>query len=153
MKNAPYKEIIDLATERKEYFLLCKCKSKKYTLYSQWEDHIKAQLARFRSATDMNNFKRYCINISRGQAEMPNMFTTCIGWVVAIYIGKMCANSPDYTILALLLMMFICLIICGMKLKRQKCFYDDIINIIDSLEAEKGFLSSQSTVTADKHGG
>ncbi len=39
-KNQPFREIINLAKEFKDYKALCKCKSKKYTYYDQWEKHL-----------------------------------------------------------------------------------------------------------------
>ena len=45
MKNPPYKEIIDLNAERKEYSRLCNGKSRIFKLYTEWEAHIKELLA------------------------------------------------------------------------------------------------------------
>ena len=55
MKKAPYKEIIDMKAEQKEYALLCEGKSKKFKVYSEWEDHIKDLLAKFHTLKDLYN--------------------------------------------------------------------------------------------------
>lgn len=69
MKNPPYKEIIDLNAERKEYSRLCNGKSRIFKLYTEWEDYIKRLLSGFNSPKDLYNFKHYCINAARAQEK------------------------------------------------------------------------------------
>lgn len=53
MKRSPYKEILDLGVERKEYARLCNGKSERFKLYSEWEGYIKSRLLRFKTDKDL----------------------------------------------------------------------------------------------------
>ena len=84
MKKIPYLEIINLKEERNEYARLCNGKSKKFKLYTEWEDHIKELLTDFHTPQDLYNFKRYCINADRSQEKAPEMFIAYIGLLIPL---------------------------------------------------------------------
>ena len=94
MKDSPYNSILNFKTEQKEYALLCKGKSKKYKLYTDWEEHIIECISKFKDEKDLYNFKRYCLNRERTSSKMPEMFATYIGLLITIYLDRLIDGLP-----------------------------------------------------------
>lgn len=140
MKHPPYHEIINIKEERKEYGLLCNAKSKKYRLYSDWEDHIKCLLSDFRSPKDLYNFKRYCMNADRTQEKAPDMFYGYIGILLPIYIDTIWKDMPALLTILCFVGILAYTIVQNKKLARESCFFRDVVEIIEELE------NSQDTV-------
>ncbi len=134
MRKPPYHEIINLKIEQKEYGRLCCGKSKQFTLYSEWEDHIKGILADFRSSKDLYNFKHYCINIARSQEKSPEMFWCYIGFLIPIYIDTLWKDFPPILTVAVFIAVFAYAALLSKKIARESCFFRDIIDIIESME-------------------
>lgn len=136
MKKPPYHEIINIKEERKEYARLCNGKSKKFTLYTEWESHIKEMLADFSTPQDLYNFKRYCMNADRSQEKAPDIHLAYIGLLIPLYVDTIFDGMPAILTLALVVILLICVIIQSKKLAKESCFFKDVINIIESIEDE-----------------
>ena len=136
MKKPPYHEIINLKEERKEYARLCNGKSKKFKLYTEWEDHIKALLADFRTPQDLYNFKRYCINAARAQEKAPEMYVAYICLLIPLYLDTFWDGMPVILAPIFLVAILAYAIIQNKKLARESCFFKDIIDVIESLEKD-----------------
>ena len=134
MKKPPYHEIINLKEERNEYAKLCSGKSKKFKLYTEWEDHIKALLAGFRTPQDLYNFKRYCINAARAQEKAPEMYVAYIGLLIPLYLDTFWDGMPVILAPIFLVAILAYAIIQNKKLARESCFFKDIVDIIDVME-------------------
>ena len=135
MKYAPYAEIIDIKTERKEYSLLCQGKSKIYKYYSDWEEHIKGCLRGFEEPQDLYNFKRYCINSARVMEKAPDMYLGYIALIITMYIDKALVNLPIHFMIVLLLGVIIYSIVQNKRLAKECHFFQDIIEIIEKQES------------------
>ena len=136
MKKPPYHEIINLKEERNEYARLCNGKSKKFKLYTEWEDHIKALLAGFRTPQDLYNFKRYCINAARAQEKAPEMFIAYIGLLIPLYVDTMFKGIPAFLTLFCFAGILIYALVQNKKLAKESYFFKDIIDVIESLEKD-----------------
>ena len=136
MKKPPYHEIINLKEERNEYARLCNGKSKKFKLYTEWEDHIKALLAGFRTPQDLYNFKRYCINAARAQEKAPEMFIAYIGLLIPLYLDTFWDGMPVILAPIFLVAILAYAIIQNKKLAKESCFFKDIIDIIEMIEKD-----------------
>ena len=136
MKKPPYHEIINIKEERKEYARLCNGKSKKFTLYTEWENHIKELLSDFSTPQDLYNFKHYCMNADRAQEKAPDMHLAYIGLLIPLYVDTIFDGMPAILTLTLVVILLICVIIQSKKLAKESCFFKDVINIIESIEGE-----------------
>lgn len=136
MKKIPYLEIINLKEERNEYARLCNGKSKKFKLYTEWEDHIKELLTDFHTPQDLYNFKRYCINADRSQEKAPEMFIAYIGLLIPLYLDAFWDGMPVILAPIFLVAILAYAIIQNKKLARESCFFRDMIDIIDEIEKD-----------------
>lgn len=134
MKKPPYHEIIDIKAEQKEYSRLCIGKSKKFTLYSEWEDHIKSLLANFGSHKALYNFKHYCINAARVQGKAPDTFLAYIGLLIPLYLETIFKGEPALLTLFCLVAILVYALIQNKKLAKASFFFTDIVDIIDEVE-------------------
>ena len=137
MKKAPYKEIIDMKAEQKEYALLCEGKSKKFKVYSEWEDHIKDLLAKFHTLKDLYNFKHYCVNASRAHEKTPDMYIVCISLFIPLYLDTFFMDLPTIIAPLVFLVLVAHIVIQNKKLTKESCFYKDIIEIAEKIECEQ----------------
>lgn len=136
MKKLPYHEIINIKEERKEYARLCNGKSKRFTLYTEWEEHIKELLSRFSSPRDLYNFKHYCMNADRVQEKTPDMHLAYVGLLIPLYLDTVFDEMPAILTLVLAGILLIYVIIQNKKIAKESCFFKDIIDIIEELERE-----------------
>ena len=133
----PYIEIIDLKSEQEEYVKLCDGKSCLYLTYTSWETHISELLNKFDKATDLYNFKRYCINQDRVFLNSPEMFGSYMILLVTLVLGKI---DSYLSILGLATFLFYFMwygISRHKSIIKGSCFYKDIIEIIEKVEKEK----------------
>ena len=137
MKRPPYHEIINIKDERKEYAQLCNGKSKKFKLYTEWENHIKELLADFCTPQDLYNFKRYCINAARSQEKAPEMFIAYIGLLIPLYLDTFWDGMPAILAPIFLTAILAYAIIQNKKLAKESCFYKDLVDVIELLENEQ----------------
>ena len=142
MKKQPYKGIINLRDERKEYGRLCRGKSKIYKFYTDWETHIRECLLSFNNSQDLYNFKRYCINIDRGAQVAPEMFTNYVILLIPIYIDILFKDIPPFSVIISALIIIIYGIRQNLKLNQDRYIFHDIIEIIEKIEKEQSETSS-----------
>lgn len=142
MKKYPYKEVIDLKEERKEFALLWSGKSKKYEQYSDWENHIKEQLSCFSSSQELYNFKHYCINVSRSQEKAPDMYLSYVGLLIPIYLDTIFDGMPKLLTLLLFIAVLFYAIVQNKKMATESYVFRDIISIIDKAEGTIEFGQS-----------
>lgn len=142
MKKHPYKEVIDLKEERKEFALLWSGKSKKYEQYSDWENHIKEQLSCFSSPQELYNFKHYCINVSRSQEKAPDMYLSYVGLLIPIYLDTIFDGMPKLLTLLLFIAVLFYAIVQNKKMATESYVFRDIISIIDKVEGTIEFGQS-----------
>lgn len=134
MKKTPYIEIVDMEAERNEYSLLCRGKSKKYSLYSDWEEHMTECLSRFETYKDLYNFKRFCINSERTSTKAPDMFISYVALLLTVCLDILFEGLNSWLLVIMLLALLAYTIYQNKILIRESFFYQDVIEIIDKLE-------------------
>lgn len=136
MKKNPYAEIIDLDKEVKEYKKLCRCKSKKFTYYTEWEKHIRELLSKFASEKDLYNFKRYCINYERTAKLIPSFYINFMVLYLTIFIDKF-IKELNILIWLFLFLLSVLLTLCqNLAYSKEAYFYRDIIEIIEDFQQQ-----------------
>lgn len=123
MKKPPYHEIINIKEERKEYARLCNGKSKKFTLYKEWENHIRELLSSFSTPQDLYNFKHYCMNADRAQEKAPDMHLAYISLLIPLYLDTIGDQMPAILTIILVVILFAYIIIQNKKLAKESCFF------------------------------
>lgn len=134
MKKSPFSSIIDLNSEQKEYDRLCKYKSKKYKLYTEWEEHIAHCLSKFNTEKDLYNFKRYCMNRERTSSKIPEMFVIYITLLIPLYVEKMTDGFPPIMPICVALFIVCYSIIYYKRIILESYFFKDLIEIIERQE-------------------
>lgn len=134
MKKSPFSSIIDLNSEQKEYGRLCKYKSKKYKLYTEWEEHIAHCLSKFNTKKDLYNFKRYCMNRERTSSKIPEMFVIYITLLIPLYVEKMTDGFSPIMLICAALLAVCCLMICYKRIIHESYFFKDLIEVIERQE-------------------
>lgn len=136
LKKNPYAEIIDLDKEVKEYKKLCRCKSKKFTYYTEWEKHIRELLSKFASEKDLYNFKRYCINYERTAKLIPSFYINFMVLYLTIFIDKF-IKELNILIWLFLFLLSVLLTLCqNLAYSKEAYFYRDIIEIIEDFQQQ-----------------
>lgn len=149
MKKPPYHEIINIKEERKEYARLCNGKSKKFTLYTEWENHIKELLSDFSTPQDLYNFKHYCMNANRAQEKAPDMHLAYIGLLIPLYLDTIWDQMPAMLTLTLVVILLVFVIMQNKKLAKESCFFKDIIDIIEKMDGENVCSASLTVAICD----
>ena len=133
----PFSEILDLKSELKEYRRLCKQKSKKYTYYSEWKEHIVGQLLQLDSSTTLDDFKHYCIHIGRAE----KWYTMAISEITAALISAAISLLfPEQKLIITMLIFsiaFTAFLGLNATKTRDNYFYSDIVDIIEELQKSK----------------
>lgn len=136
-KNQPYKEIIYLREEGKEYSRLCSGKSTKYKYFTDWEAHIREHLLLIKDPRDFYNFKRYCMNVDRRARMAPEMLMSFLLLLIPLYIDAFFEGFPPFVKIIAALLLMALTITQNLKL-RQECFLSrDILEIIEKIEKEQ----------------
>ena len=136
-KYQPYAKIIDLKLEQEEYVRLCDGKSELYLTYTSWERHIKERLSKIENATDLYNFKRYCINQDRVYSNIPELFGSYTLLLITIVFDKIepCLSIIGIVAAALYFVWYV--LIRHKRVIKGSCFFKDIIEVIEKIEKEK----------------
>ncbi len=138
MKYMPYQEVMNFDEERDEYIKLCRGKSKKYTYYTDWEEHIKGCILKINTKKNFCNFKHYCISRERTTSKMPEMFS-----VYSTLFLTFCFNKIDNILLSVILTVLLLLGAIMYMITQHKIaiyessFFKDIIGIIEKVESEQ----------------
>ena len=134
LKKNPYAEIIDLDKELKEYKKLCRCRSKKFAYYTDWEKYICKLLEKFETDIDLYNFKRYCMNYGRTATTIPGIYINIMILYITIFIDK-CVTELNFLVWLFIMLLSVILILAqNISYNNEDYFYKDIIEIIESLE-------------------
>lgn len=140
-KNQPYKEIIYLHEERKEYVRLCNGKSTKYKYFTDWEAHIRERLLLIKDTRELYNFKRYCMNVDRGAQIAPKFFMSFISLLIPLYINVYLDALPGELSIFIMSIALACVIVPVIKfifkLNQECCLAHDILEIIEKMENEQ----------------
>ncbi len=146
MKHHPYQEIINLYIESKEYALLCRGKSKTYTYFSDWEDHILESLRKFPTQKQLYNFKRYCKNKENTTSQSPNLFGVSVTIFLSTYLAQILQDldkvykAPEYKFIIWIPVCIIGLLMFTNSMRSfitGSSFYTDIIMLIEKVENER----------------
>ena len=133
-RNNPYSEIINLNDELSEYKKLCRGKSKKYTRYTEWKDHIVELLSKINNERDLIDFKHYYINIQRPSIGQGNLFVQLILVLMPIYLNVIPVPHKEVLIVVYFIVLTIVTVIAYNDLEMPNRFYDDILEIIGEIE-------------------
>lgn len=136
LKNNPYAEIIDLDKEVKEYKKLCRCKSEKFTYYTEWEKHIRELLSKFKSERDLYNFKRYCINYERTAKLIPSFYINFMVLYITIFIDKFIKELNILVWLFIFLLSVLLTLCQNLAYSKEAYFYKDVIEIIEDFQQQ-----------------
>lgn len=143
MKYNPYGECIQFHTEREEYWKLCRCKSEKFTFYSDWEKHIQTLLVPIHDQNKLNDFKHYLISCERTRNAIKPLYVQFVVFLTTIYVDKE-INLGMYGILLILFISFATCILHQDKLQNEADFYKDVIQIVEA--EEKKILNSAESI-------
>lgn len=134
MKYQPYREIINIEIELKEYRKLCRGKSEKYLYYSDWKTHIQELFSNFQSNDKIENFKHFLLNRHRISSTFSADYIPIIILYFTIIFSKM-QNEYSIVICILLLAFTVFFIMSGhYKYYEEFCFYCDLIEILKEIE-------------------
>lgn len=156
MKHLPYREIINLNDEAREYALLCRRKSTTYKHYSDWEEHITEHLKKFPTKKDLYNFKHFCINKERTTSQSPQWYGAGVGCAVSVISASFLEDLKDLELFSQLqgvmrdivwyIVEILLCIIVGLLFKNfidemeslcnRNYFYKDIIELIEKVEGK-----------------
>ena len=133
-KHQPYREILDIRSELKEYKKLCRNKSRKFTYYSDWKYHIINLVTKTESAEKIDNFKHYLLNRKRVNKSINTPYVPLIIFVMTIVFSQQVFNSNLKVILIGL--MYVVFLTLKEHENNNKIFYfyKDLIEIIDEIE-------------------
>lgn len=142
MKRNPFSEIMDFDAERDEYIDLCKCKSKKYTYYSEWKQHIAECIQKITNTDKLEDFRHYCISRKRTTSKGPELFGTYIGLLIGALTGISLNNISKSFICFILFFLSEVILICytinqHKKVIYKSSFFEDIIEIIEEIQNKK----------------
>lgn len=146
MKHHPYQEIINLYNESKEYDLLCRGKSKTYTYYSDWEEHILACLRKFPSQKELYDFKNFCKNKERATSQSPDLFSVSVTIFLSTYLAQVLQYLDEANkSIAYKFIIWIPVCIVGILMfadtmhtfRRGNYFYADMIKLIEKVEGDE----------------
>lgn len=134
MKYQPYREIINIEIELKEYRILCRGKSKKYFYYLDWKAHIQELFFKFQSNDQIENFKHFLLNRQRISSAFSADYIPTIILYFTIIFSKM-QNEYSIIICVLLLAFTVFFIMSGhYKYHEEFYFYCDLIKILEEIK-------------------
>ena len=142
MKNNPFNEIMNFEVERKDYVKLCRCKSKKYTYYSDWNRHITDCIQKITDPDKLENFKRYCICQKRTMSSAPGLIGIYVVLLINIFINifSHIISSTNIFIIffdvSIILFVFYS-IINHKKAICESAFFEDILEVIEEIQNKK----------------
>lgn len=135
MKHQPYREIIDLSAELKEYRRLCKGKSRKFTYYSEWKRHMMNSISKLKDEEKMENMKHYYINLERSTKGLPMYYLEIMIVFVTILIDKVVDIKINYWAFIIMFLTFVLVTLLQKNsYTKEHNLYSDVISIIDEVE-------------------
>ena len=136
-KKQPFIEIIDLEKEYKDYKMLCKNDSKKYTYYDDWKKYM---IGRFKTLPKehFNNFKHFLMFYSFVEGQSGNVFLSTVLVAVSLVINTAFSNVAVLNTIATIILVLLAafwVIKSYFDLVRNERFIKDVLEIF--LEYEK----------------
>lgn len=150
-KFKSYLDIMDVDEEFKIYKNICKGKSKEIKYYIQWRDHILEKISGS-SYERIYNFKRLCLNRSRPIKISIEFYLQICFAFIAVYVPSAIVDI-SYKPIFIVLTFFVISFILGKNVLEdniKKSFYEDIIEIIDDFQMNKGVDLRCQTLTPNK---
>ena len=138
MKYQPYREILDIRSELKEYKKLCRGKSKTFTYYSDWKSHIIKLISKTDSPKSINDFKHYLKNCKGVNHSVNSAYVPLIIFCMTIIFSQSVFDSNLFVVALCVLMVALMSAKDYEDYNKEYFFYKDLIKIIDEIVMEKG---------------
>lgn len=174
-----FSDVFEFKKEFKSYRKLIRGKSKEYTFYSEWEDHIKKCIgAHFRTKEQLYDFKQYCVmrrdwlqSISpSGNAALVAIFSAMITILLTTnnqaWLGSEKMHSAPFFVQFVVLIVLIVVIVIPIALfiiammvsvinvcflnELEINFYNRLIEIVESCEAQSQKSIAKVTIKQRK---
>lgn len=133
-KYQPYREILDLQKEFKEYNKLCRGKSRKFCYYSDWKNHILSLIQKLDTLEKKDNLKHYLINCKRVNNLIDSHYIEIMLVCITLLLDKYLGNYSIWAFIGLFLLVLMELLLSADKYHKEYCFYCDIIEILEERE-------------------
>lgn len=141
-KHQPYKEIIDLEKELKEYKKLCRGNSRKFTYYTEWRQYILSLSQNLNTTDSICNLKHYLINCERVNDNWNSHYIEIMLVCITLLVDRYVVNFSFWTLLSAIIICLIILLLHNDSNNKEYCFYCDLIDIIE--ERETQLLSAET---------
>lgn len=133
MKNQPFKEIINLKLEYKDYRKLCQNKHKTYKYYDDWMEHILKLFEKLENK-NINNFKHFLCFYSFCENHSIKILLPTLTAFVPIMVNAVYSDNPILNIIATALSIIFASFL--ISLNYFKCvhyakFFDDILEVLE----------------------
>ncbi len=102
-KNQPFKEIIDLKSEYKDYKALCRNESSKYDYYDDWRDYLLNDVFSKIPEKHINNFKHFLSYHSYWEGISVNILLSTLIALVPLIINITYSEAQKQNIIAMTL--------------------------------------------------
>ncbi len=137
MKHKPFIEIIDFEKELKEYKLLCRRKSKKFTYYLDWKNHIISLIQKIRNDNDWDNFKYFCRNRERSTRNTPSIYISLIVLFATIGFDEFVVDINLFGWFTIFFVIIGIVVWQNNSYEKENYFYKDILEIIEQEEFKR----------------
>ncbi len=132
MKYKPFIEILDFDKELKEYKLLCRNKSKKFTYYLDWKNYISSLISKIKDDDDLENLKFFCRNRERSMRNIPSLYLNIIILFLTISFDRFVVEINVWIYLLIFLFCTANIVKQNNSYEKENYFYSDILEIIDA---------------------
>ena len=150
-KFKSYSDIMDVDEELKIYKDVCKGKNEEIKYYTQWRNRILEKIS-VASNERIYNFRRFCLNRNRPIKISIEFYLQICFAFIAVYIPQAIIDI-SYKLIFIVLTFFVIAYVLGKNIfadSIRKSFYEDIIEIIDEYQMNKGADSICQTLTPNK---
>ena len=137
MKHRPFIEIIDFEKELKEYKLLCRRKSKKFTYYLDWKNYIISLIQKIKNDDYWENFKYFCRNRERSTRNTSSMYLNLIILFATICLDKFLVDINIFGWFVIFFVMIGNVVWQNNSYEKENYFYIDILEIIEQEELKR----------------
>lgn len=138
MRYQPYKEIIDIRKELKEYKRLCRGESKEFITYTNWKSHILSAFSVIKSKDQLSDLKHYLVNYKRIEKNNNIIY---VNYTILFLTISLTYLFNEFKLIVFLIEFIVCTImslVMSDSINKEYCFYCDMIEIIKEIEREKG---------------
>ncbi len=135
-KYQPYKEIIDLKREMREYKKLCRGKSREYTYYTDWKAAMLQLFQKLTTPDSVGNLKHYLIYCERVNNNFNSHFVEIMLVCVTLLVDHYVVDIPLWSLLGGIIISLIILLLSNDSNNKEYCFYCDLIEVIEEREMQ-----------------